>query len=122
MLGAAVTDKTFSRTQLDGKTVWVGKCIFCNTKLVVADDGQSLGEATLEHIFPQAQGGGNELSNLAVACGRCNREKGRRHDHTVTQRADEVVAALRERRMSRWREPDTVGMANRLAAVIQPEE
>ena len=114
LLGAAVTDATFEKTTLDGKVMWVGKCIHCNTKLAVADDGRSLGEATLEHVWPQTQGGTNELSS------RCNREKGTRHDHTRTQRLEEIVAELKAKRMARWRDPDTVHMAGRLARLTDP--
>jgi 5-methylcytosine-specific restriction endonuclease McrA len=117
LLAAAVTDSTFERTTLDGKSAWVGKCIHCNTKLVVGDDGRSLGEATLEHVWPQTQGGTNDLTNLAVACNRCNREKGSRHDHKKTPRLEEIVGELRAKRMARWRDPDAVGMAVRLASV-----
>lgn len=118
LLAAAVTDRTFARTTLDGRTVWVGKCIHCNTRLVVADDGRSLGEATLEHVWPETQGGTNDVQNLAVACGRCNREKGKRHDHRGGEKLEAVVALLRERRMERWRDPGDVGMTHRLAAVM----
>jgi hypothetical protein len=118
LLAAAVTDKTFQRTTLDGKPVWVGKCLHCGKKLVVADDGRAISEATLEHVWPQTQGGDNAIENLAVACAGCNREKGSRHDHRGGARLDEVVAVLRERRMARWRSPAEVGMANRLASVI----
>lgn len=122
LLGAAVTDVTFEKMLdgRDGKVMWVGKCIHCNTKLAVADDGRSLGEATLEHVWPQTQGGTNELSNLAVACSRCNREKGTRHDHTRTQRLEEIVAELQAKRMARWRDPDAVNMAGRLARLTEP--
>lgn len=118
MLAAAVTDRTFERTRLDDRVVWVGKCIHCNSKLVVADDGRSLGEATLEHIIPQTQGGTNDVNNLAVACGRCNREKGKRHDRKRGGRLDEIVAMLQARRAERWRDPEVVGMAARLAPVL----
>ena len=121
LLGAAVTDATFEKTTLDGKVMWVGKCIHCNTKLAVADDGRSLGEATLEHVWPQTQGGTIDLTNLAVACNRCNREKGTRHDHTRTQRLEEIVAELQAKRMARWRDPDAVHMAGRLARLLAPE-
>ena len=121
LLGAAVTDATFEKTTLDGKVMWVGKCIHCNTKLAVADDGRSMGEATLEHVWPQTQGGTNDLTNLAVACNRCNREKGTRHDHTRTQRLEEIVAELQAKRMARWRDPDAVHMAGRLARLLAPE-
>ena len=102
--------------------MWVGKCIHCNSKLVVADDGRSLGEATLEHIIPQTRGGTNDLMNLAVACGRCNREKGKRHDHKRGERLDDVVTTLQARRADRWREPDVVGMAVRLAPVLRNDD
>lgn len=122
LLAAAVTDSTFARTTLDGRTVWVGKCIHCHTRLVLADDGRSLGEATLEHVWPETQGGTNDVENLAVACARCNREKGRRHDHRGGEKLEAVVALLRERRMERWRDPDSVGMAGRLRAVMTPSD
>jgi 5-methylcytosine-specific restriction endonuclease McrA len=118
LLAAAITDSTFERGELDGKRVWIGKCLHCNTRLVVGDDGRSLGAATLEHVFPQTQGGTDELANIAVACGRCNREKGSRHDHRGGERFEEVVALLRARRAERWRDPDAVGQAERLAALL----
>lgn len=118
LLAAAVTDATFERITLDGKPAWVGKCIHCNTKLVVGDDGRSMGEATLEHVWPQTQGGTDQVENLAVACNRCNREKGSRHDHRRTPRLEEIVAELRTKRMARWRDPAAVGMAARLAQVL----
>lgn len=121
LLAAAVTDATFERQMLDGKRVWIGKCVHCNSKLVIADDGRSLGEATLEHVWPQAQGGTDEVTNLAVACARCNREKGTRHDHRGGARLEEVVALLQARRLERWRDPRDVGMEVRLAPVMGRE-
>lgn len=118
LLAAAVTDATFEKTTLDGQAVWVGKCIHCGKKLVVRDDGRAMGEATLEHVWPETQGGTDAVDNLAVACAGCNREKGSRHDHKGGQRLDEIVARLRQRRAERWRDPDTVGMAARLATVM----
>jgi 5-methylcytosine-specific restriction endonuclease McrA len=119
LLAAAVTDMTFERTRLDERAVWVGKCIHCNSKLVVADDGRSLGEATLEHIVPQARGGTDDVRNLAVACGRCNREKGKRHDHKRGVPAVSRPRPRTARRAERWREPEAVGMAVRLAPVLR---
>lgn len=120
LLAAAVTDATFQRVVLDGTPVWVGKCLHCGKKLVVGDDGRAVSEATLEHVWPETQGGTNELTNLAVACAGCNREKGARHDHRGGPRLDEVVAVLRARRLERWRDPAAVGMAARLARVLAP--
>jgi len=87
----------------------------------VADDGRALGGATLEHIQPQAQGGTNDLTNLAVACARCNRQKGSRHDHKPGEALERLVAALSEKRMARWRDPETVDMQGRLAALLPSE-
>ncbi len=120
LLAAAATDSTFARTELDGQRVWVGKCIHCNAKLVLAADGRSLGEATLEHIIPQTRGGTNAVENLAVACARCNREKGKRHDHKRGLRLDDVVATLQARRRDRWREAATVGLED-LTATEDPD-
>jgi 5-methylcytosine-specific restriction endonuclease McrA len=122
LLAAAVTDSTFERTSLDGHHAWVGKCLHCGSKLVVADDGRAMGEATLEHISPQAQGGTNELTNLAVACARCNRQKGSRHDHRPGEALDRLGAVLREKRMARWRDPADVGMEVRLAVLTASDE
>jgi 5-methylcytosine-specific restriction endonuclease McrA len=122
LLAAAVTDSTFERATLDGRRVWIGKCVHCSSKLVVADDGRSLGEATLEHVWPEAQGGTNAVENLAVACARCNREKGTRHDHRGGQRLEQVVAVLKARRLERWRDPRDVGMATRLASVMGEQD
>lgn len=124
LLGAAVTDSTFTRTTLDGATVWIGKCLHCNSKLVIRDDGRPLGNATLEHVWPSAQGGNDALENLAIACARCNREKGARHDHGKGDRGrlGEVTRALAERRRARWREPAAVGMAARLAPLIAKDD
>ena len=119
LLAAAVTDRTFERVTIDGRVAWAGKCIHCNRKLLVADDGRSLGEATLEHIVPRTRGGTNAVVNLAVACARCNREKGIRHDHKRGQRLEHVVAILQARRRERWREPEEVGMTVRLAKVLE---
>lgn len=32
--------------------------------------------ATLEHVVPKAAGGGNDLTNLIMACASCNQEAG----------------------------------------------
>ncbi len=61
------------------------------------------------------------MKNLAVACARCNREKGKRHDHERGERLDDVVATLQKRRAERWREPEAVGMAVRLSPIFQSD-
>lgn len=47
------------------------RCAYCQT--AVENTGQPL---TVEHIIPQAQGGGTDFGNLCLACRRCNENKG----------------------------------------------
>ena len=105
LLEVAASDRSFEPKELDGERVLEGKCIHCQKKLVLREDGTPLNGATLEHIVPKNHGGGEELENLAIACARCNSEKGLRHDH---KRADDpklraVIERLQERRRKRLR-------------------
>jgi len=105
LLRVAASDSTFERKQLGGEWVLEGKCIHCRKKLALATDGTPLNGATLEHIVPKNHGGTDELVNLAIACARCNAEKGLRHDHKhrndPSLRA--IVARLQARRRERFR-------------------
>ena len=119
VLAIVATDSTYEPRELDGKRVWVGKCIHCNRKLTIGDDGTPISHATIEHIWPRNHGGANDLRNIALACAGCNREKSR-HDrqHEKDIRLGEVVDELRRRRTERWRDPDAVGLAGRIARVL----
>ncbi len=104
------TDSTFAfnKDQMlgPGHGTWIGKCIHCNRKLGVSENGNT--DATVEHINPLCAGGeGTDPRNLALACRGCNNEKGIRHDKHVGKggRADDVISALQGRRLARWREP-----------------
>ena len=102
MLSVVATDNTFYVGFTD-PPVYVGRCIHCNTMLIATMQG-----ATLEHILPLCAGGDpTDPRNLALACKGCNNEKGVRHDRHVGKggRADEVVTALQDKRLARWREP-----------------
>jgi hypothetical protein len=48
------------------------------------------------------------LSNLGLACARCNQGKGSRHDkhYHRDERVRELVARLLARRRERWRDPN----------------
>ena len=109
LLAIAKTDRTFAETLVRGSRCWVGKCLHCNTRLVLASDGAPLGPATVEHIVPQHHGGKatNELLNLGIACARCNQQKGSRHDHLPADdpRLRDMIDRLLSRRRQRWREP-----------------
>ena len=111
VLSIVATDNTFYQLQHPEQKFtqiqpWVGKCIHCNTKFFVSHTGET--DATVEHIRPLCDGGDpTDPRNLALACKRCNNEKGIRHDQHSGKggRADDVIAALMEKRMQRWREP-----------------
>lgn len=112
MLSVVVTDATFKRVPVDPDRrfdpawPWFGKCVHCNTGLLVAHDGRT--SATLEHIVPLCAGGSpDDPHNLALACAGCNNRKGIEHDQHAGKdgRADEVIRALQAKRLARWREP-----------------
>ncbi|SMQ94029.1 HNH endonuclease [Xanthomonas fragariae] len=100
---------------------WDTRCLHCRRRLQVRADGEPLGRATLEHVVPQAWFGrraaaelcalvgddANAARNLAVACASCNHAIGRRHDANGggDARAFEVVSALLNARLARWRDP-----------------
>ena len=96
--------------------VWVTRCLHCRSPLSVRGDGAALGSATLEHVVPRSwadersaadlwviAGGPDDPRNLAVACARCNQQKGRRHDARGPNgaRAREIVERLLATRIER---------------------
>ena len=98
---------------------WTTRCLHCRTRLQVAADGEALGASSLEHVVPQAWFGlraaaalttqvGDDRDaprNLAVACRRCNQDKGKGPDAKGPQdaRARAIVEALLAKRAARWR-------------------
>ncbi len=106
ILSLVLTDTTFERVSSGEREAWRGKCIHCNAHLFVALDGTPISRATVEHMLPRSHGGTDDPANLALACARCNHQKGRRHD--VRRKGDPVlmllVERLLEKRRARWRE------------------
>lgn len=100
---------------------WRTRCLHCRAHLELRADGEALGATSLEHVVPQAWFGRREAialtarvgdapddpRNLALACKGCNQAKGTTHDARGPgdARALDVVAALLDRRLARWREP-----------------
>lgn len=95
---------------------WVAPCLHCRSTLAVGHDGEPRGATTLEHIVPRSWfrrraaqplvarvTAADDLRNLAVACARCNQQKGKSHDADgpTSERAREVVSALLETRLAR---------------------
>ncbi|MEO8000693.1 MAG: HNH endonuclease [Arenimonas sp.] len=99
--------------------IWNTRCLHCRSRLQVRDDGEALGHTTLEHVVPQAWFGeraakaltarvgehADDPRNLALACTRCNHDKGKSHDANGPNdlRAVKVITSLLEKRISRWR-------------------
>jgi hypothetical protein len=104
---------------------WTTRCLHCRTRLSTRADGTPEGHASLEHVVPQAWFGrraaatltlqvGDEPDdprNLALACARCNQDKGKGPDARgpTDARAHEVVARLLATRLARWRDDAEAG-------------
>ena len=93
------------------------RCLHCRAHLTVASDGTPLGRSTLEHVVPRSWfgrraaddltsglTGPDDPRNLALACARCNQQKGRGPDAAgpADARAHEIVSALLARRRARF--------------------
>ncbi len=50
-------------------------CPYCGLYEISKQDAIAGNNVEVEHIFPKARGGGSEMSNLTLACSRCNAEK-----------------------------------------------
>lgn len=101
---------------------WETRCLHCRRRLFVRDDGEALGNTTLEHVVPQAwfgkraaaaltalvRDGNNDARNLAIACASCNHDKGLSHDARGPndERARIVIGQLLEKRLARWHDPE----------------
>jgi len=76
MLDPEVSGKEYQQGELEGYEVreyllekWCRKCAYCNAGNVPLQ---------VEHIVPRARDGSDRVSNLTLACERCNRAKGAR--------------------------------------------
>lgn len=107
ILAIVETDRSFVHEDVAGRDVWIGRCIYCNSRLAVALDGKPISGVTIEHLRSRHHGGDDDLRNLALSCGGCNAEKGMHIDNRRASdpRAMEVVERALARRAERWRDP-----------------
>lgn len=113
---AAKTDTKAARTE-EGFTA---PCLHCRSTLALRADGEALGNATLEHVVPVSWfgkraaarlvaglEGPDDARNLALACRRCNHDKGTGPDARgpADARAFEIVAQLVATRLARFEPP-----------------
>ena len=105
LLDIIAQDNTFELSEYRDKIVWVGKCIQCNRKLYITQEGNAISEATIEHIIPRCHGGSNEINNLAIACKGCNNYKGRTVDvqNRGHPKLEKTIASLQEKKQKRYR-------------------
>jgi 5-methylcytosine-specific restriction endonuclease McrA len=113
ILAIVATDSTFERADYGDREVWLGKCLHCNGRLAIELSGEPVSRATIEHIVPRSHGGTDDLTNLGLACARCNFHKGVRHDiqRPGDPKLQEIVLRLQERRRHRWRGPEPTELA-----------
>ena len=107
ILQIVLTDASFTPNRSRGSEFGSGG-IHCDRKLMVDTSGEALGPITIEHILPRNHGGDNSVTNLALACKRCNNVKGYRLDHLPLSdpRLARSIEQLRKVRKERWREAD----------------
>lgn len=72
-------------------------CEYCRAPEALAPE-----EFQVEHIYPRARGGQDDLSNLALSCPRCNRRKS--HATHAIDRESGIVVALFNPRQDAWSE------------------
>ena len=110
-----------SQADRDGKG-WRTRCLHCRSVVGLAESGEPWPGTTLEHIVPRSWfkrpraaalliervGAEDDPRNLALACARCNHQKGRGPDADGPgdDHALDVVARLLDTRLARWRTPD----------------
>jgi len=74
----AIGRRDMSRTRWARKVLIVkhgGRCYLCGEAVELGDEA-SPRYATLDHVIPLSKGGADNISNLALACRKCNQDKG----------------------------------------------
>ena len=119
LLSAARSDSSAEASELG----WITRCLHCRSRIGITADGEPWPGTTLEHVVPRAWfgkpaaatlvarvGAADDARNLALACARCNHQKGRGPDAQgpADAKARAIVERLLETRLLRWRAPGNV--------------
>ncbi len=101
------------------QAVWRTRCLHCRSWLYLTQDGAAVSDLTIEHIVPQSWfqrksvisklalpfAVADDLCNLALACARCNHDKGITHDSKPSdERAQAVILQLLQTRLQRYQQ------------------
>lgn len=65
---------------------WGGNCVYCGAENVPLE---------VEHIHPKSKGGSNRISNLTLACRKCNEAKGDKPIEQFLKKKPELFKKLR---------------------------
>ena len=76
---------------------WEYRCAYCDKQL-------NESTATIDHILPKHKGGHNIRSNMACACGNCNRNKGSSLVHHWFTPNQPFYCEKRLDKLKRWME------------------
>ncbi|MFB2891850.1 RNA-guided endonuclease IscB [Aerosakkonemataceae cyanobacterium BLCC-F50] len=64
---------------------WGRRCAYCGVENVTLQ---------VEHIHPQAKGGTNRISNLCIACEKCNQKKGAKNIEQFLAKKPEILKKI----------------------------
>jgi 5-methylcytosine-specific restriction endonuclease McrA len=65
-----------------------GRCCYCN-RMTFENPPEPGLKRTIEHVTPRSKGGSNAISNLRIACYRCNNARGNKTNHLpLSERID----------------------------------
>src|SRR5688572_29721852 len=74
-------------------------CEYCRAPEAISPD-----RFEVEHVLPRAQGGSDQLANLALACSPCNRRKSQATHALDPESQDFSVVPLYNPRRDAWRD------------------
>ena len=78
---------------------WQRKCAYCGAENVPLQ---------VEHIYPKAKGGSNRISNLCLACEKCNIKKGTQDIQSFLAKKPEILKGILNRAKSPLRDAAAV--------------
>ncbi|MEM7554795.1 MAG: RNA-guided endonuclease IscB [Cyanobacteria bacterium P01_A01_bin.84] len=89
---------------------WGRECTYCNKKDVPLQ---------IEHIHPKSKGGSNRVSNLCLACSRCNQKKGNKPVEEFLKNKPSLLKTIKSQAKKPLKDPAAVNATrNKLVKVL----